>query len=569
MITFKSIRWKNFLSTGNQFIEIELDKNPTTLIVGKNGSGKSTILDALTFGLFGVPFRKVNKPKLVNTVNKKECLVEVEFEIGTKKYLVARGIKPNRFDIYVDGKLLDQDSQSRDYQKYLEQTILKINFKTFTQVVVLGSSSFVPFMMLNTSVRRSVIEDLLDIEIFSKMNLILKTKKETNKTQRQEIENEIRLIEERIRLYEECAKIKRDNVLAECKTKEDKIVVLSDEIDELRDEMNSLLIKKQELLKGVSDFAGVQKKKSTLESYRVKIETNRERVKKDIRFFSDNEQCPTCNQVIDEDFKKTEIEKRREQEKKYSEGLEKLHSELDGVVAVIDEIQRVRDAGVSVDREMHGKDSSIREKQRYVDGLKREIERLKLSLNNIVDGDQSVPLRSELDMKKQEHEKLVAQGVVYSSVTDLLLDNGIKSSIIRQYLPLINSLINKYLDSMNFCVDFNLDEGFNETIRSRYRDEFQYASFSEGEKFRIDVALLFAWREIAELKNSVSTNLLLLDEVFDSSLDFAGTEDFLKILNILGKKTNIFVISHKGDVLTDKFSDQIMFSKNNNFSQKK
>ena len=567
MIHFKSIRWKNFLSTGNSWVNFDLDRHPNTLIIGENGSGKSTVLDALTFSLFGKPFRKVNKPQLVNTVNDGECIVEIDFTIGSKLYFIRRGIKPNIFDILVDGQPLNQSANVRDFQELLEKQILKLNYKSFTQVVVLGSSTFVPFMQLSAANRREVIEDLLDIQIFSSMNTILKQKISGTKDSLTENSTNLSLNQQLVDVQSKnLDRIKKGNK---------KIIDMHiSDIDlHVRENENRIdgitsfnaLIKSLELK--TTDPVKSQKKLKDAEKIDSKLHSRENILNKEIVFYGDHDDCPTCEQDIESDFKTkivatkkgklNEVEAARSEIGKF---LDDLGIEISANQKIVDQINSTRSEISILDTNITATKQIIKSLERSIDGLSTtgDVNKIKEE----IDGANDILRTLELDK-----EELVNENETQKIATSLLKDSGIKTLIIKQYLPIMNKLVNKYLASMDFFVNFNLDENFDETIKSRYRDEFSYESFSEGEKMRIDLALLFTWRAIAKLKNSTNTNLLILDEVFDSSLDDAGTQEFLKILYTLGTDQNVFVISHKGDVLQDKFNNIIRFDKVRGFSR--
>ena len=528
MINFKYVRWKNFLSTGNQFIEIQLDKNPTTLIIGENGAGKSTILDALCFGLFGKPFRTISKNQLVNSVNNSSTSVEVEITIGTRHYKVIRNIKPNKFEIYQNDKLMSLEANVRDYQKILEQQILKLNYRSFTQVVILGSSTFVPFMQLRSTHRREVVEEILDIQIFSTMNVLLKQKMKSIVEELREIEYQYDIKEktEEIESLEGDSKLLADDLIGEEQNKE---------------------------------------KRSKLKDISVTLNDKFDRNRKMIFFLKDNDDCPTCKQHIDEIFKSETIKEKNEQQKELSKGLTKLHDQLERLDTYVDTHRAARKFIRENDIEIAKLKSSVAELEKFNAKLQQEINIL---TSGTVSEDDTKKLdrykRDEIKIERQKSD-LKDEKSYLDAIKVILQDTGIKTKIIKQYLPVMNNLINKYLTSMEFYVNFTLNENFEETIKSRFRDEFTYSSFSEGEKMRIDLSLLFTWRAIAKMKNSANTNLLILDEIFDSSLDGTGTDEFLKILNTLGDE-NVFVISHKQDVLADKFKSTIKFEKVKNFS---
>ena len=564
MITFKHVRWKNFLSTGNNFTEIDLDRNPTTLIIGENGAGKSTILDALCFGLFGKAFRGISKPLLVNSINNSGTIVEIEFVIGTKKFLVKRGIKPNFLEIFVDGKMYNQDANTRDYQKHLEQQILKLNYRSFTQVVILGSSTFIPFMQLNKKFRRDVVEEILDIQIFSLMNMILKSELKTLTADIREMEYEKSLCEEKIILQEK--------YITEIKKNKDKIIkekveLLSgneEEIFRRQGDMGLLNKENETLIKNISDKDKLNEKLTKLNDIKSTLVEKHKSHSSMIGFFENNADCPTCEQHIDENFKEDMISKKQDDANKVMTGLKDLETELvksnERFISIKNIVQKVRDNEVQIAKDKSGVDQL----ERFNKTLKDEMVELSEGETKI-DNNKLKELKSKLSGIDAERSKLKEESTYSDAARVMLTDTGIKTKIIKQYLPIMNKLINHYLISMEFYVNFTLNESFEETIKSRYRDEFTYDSFSEGEKMRIDLALLFTWRAIAKMKNSTNTNLLILDEIFDSSLDGSGTDEFLKILNTLSDE-NIFVISHKQDMLVDKFRSTIKFEKVKNFS---
>ena len=566
MITFHSIRWHNLLSTGNAFTEIKLNQYPNTLIIGENGAGKSTILDAITFALFGKPYRNINKPQLVNSINGKDCLVELEFALGEKTYLIRRGIKPNVFEIIVDGDLLNQDAKARDYQDMLERLILKMNYKSFTQIVILGAASFTPFMQLSAADRRAVIEDLLDIQIFSNMNSIVKDKLALLKNSISETKIRLENVKEKIDLHKNHIEEMKKNTQSMIEKKQVDIKQHEDAIAKLELEQTELNNKIAELQSQVEDASTVEKKRNTLHGFEVKIESNKNKLEKEAHFYSDHDNCPTCKQIIDTDFKENVIKECHSKVEELSGGLLKLKEEQDAV------LQRLR-AITATNKEIQSNlsdlariNTSITHTHKYIRAAKVEIEELSANKSISVDiKDQSQKLMDELTTLVDLRKKDMEERQYYDIAAQLLKDGGIKTKIIKQYLPIINKLVNKFLASMDFFVNFNIDEEFKETIKSRHRDDFSYENFSEGEKQKIDLALLLTWRAIARLKNSVNTNLLILDETFDSSLDTKGTDSLLQILQTLPDNTNVFVISHK-DQLFDKFAQAIRFHKKGNFS---
>jgi DNA repair exonuclease SbcCD ATPase subunit len=568
MITFTKLRYKNFLSTGDYFTEITLNEYPTTLVLGENGSGKSTMLDALTFVLFSKPFRKINKPQLVNTINESGLLVEVEFFIGRKKYLIRRGIKPGIFEIYVDGILLNQDAKAKDYQEKLEKQILKLNYKSFTQIIILGSSSFQPFMQLPTSARRDVIEDLLDIQIFSIMNQILKDKIVLNSNFQREVLHKIELAEEKEKLIEgyklEAEEINRDKI---SKTK-----VLMTENNEIvsghQKAINHLQMKNENHNQSLVTYDEKGEYQTQLLDLKRKIDNNIKITKKEITTFVDMRECPTCEQVLDDKYRDVLVDERNEKVGSYEDGLINLQKELDLTISNIGEMDSVRQQIDENNNEVQSLNYKIQGVNEYIIKLQGEIEHLiKVKEKSSGDDERLIKLKQELSGLETE-KKDFSNDLKYLKIAGKLLkDSGIKTKIIRQYLPIMNKLINNHLSAMDSYFNFELDENFNEIIKSRYRDVFSYSSFSEGEKMRIDLALLFTWRAIAKMKNSANTNLLILDEVFDSSLDSTGTEEFLKLLHTLGSNTNVYIISHKGDALYEKFEHVIKFEKIKNFSK--
>ena len=568
MIVFKKISWKNFLSTGDVPTIVFFDKTPTTLIIGENGSGKSTILDALTFGLFGRAFRSINKPQLVNTINEKGLEVEIEFSIGKKQYLVRRGVKPNLFEIIFNGKLIDQLANNRDYQEYLEKVILKLNYKSFTQIVLLGNSSFEPFMQLKQSDRRTIVEDLLDIQIFSSMNGILKTKSSELKSNLQDNENQRELNRSKTKMQiDYIERLEQDNesiILLkgqeiqnyenQKKNKTESLNTLHDEILELNEHM-------------ISENK-IQTKNSEFNTFHNKIELKLKHEEKELKFYEKNSTCPSCKQDIADEFKKERIIDISKGIDEKKDGLDKIVSEIDILEQQLKEFQAYGNQITEKNKNLAGIESSIQSLDANIERTRKEI--TGLSDKKILDNSEKEVLSSlekELTRLSTEYSKLCDEKQLYGYANELLRDTGIKTKIIKQYVPIINKYVNKYLNELDFLINFTIDENFNETIQSQYRDEFSYASFSEGEKMRIDLALLFTWRMVAKLKNSVNTNLLILDEVFDSSLDAEGTEAFLKIINTLDADTNVFVISHKGEILFDKFLSTIKFVKEKQFSK--
>ena len=566
MIVFKSISWKNFLSTGNTPNKVDLNKDSTTLIVGKNGEGKSTILDALTFSLFKKPFRDVNKGQLVNSINQKNCVVEIEFSIGNAEYKVIRGMKPNIFEIYQNGNLINQDSASKDYQAVLEQQILKLNYKTFTQVVILGSASFVPFMQLPSGQRREVIEDILDIKIFSTMNSLLKERISETKEEIKSLDTDLRIITEQ-------AKSQKNLIESLQNSKDQNVKVIKDKIDSNITEINDktqivdLLNKDvQELNEKLSSKSDVDKNIELCKTNMNKLQQKMAQADEHIGFFSSNETCPSCEQGIQHEHKDKIIQKISHEKQEINNGLSTLNSAYTKLSQDLQEKQdllnQIQDKNISISTEINAMNMLIKANKEY----EKEIEEMSIHGNIEAEKETLKNLANQALEKNDVKMEYMKQKNLQDIASVLLKDTGIKTTIIKEYLPAMNKLINKYLSAMDFFVKFDLDESFNEKIRSRFRDEFTYASFSEGEKMRIDLAILFTWRQIAKMKNSVNTNLLILDEIFDSSLDVAGTDYFLSVMNQLGENSNVFVISHKGDVMVDKFKNNIRFEKTNDFS---
>ena len=568
MIIFKKISWRNFLSTGDKPTIVFFDRSSTTLIIGENGSGKSTILDALTFGLFGKPFRNINKPQLVNTINEKGLMVEINFSIGKKDFTVRRGVKPNVFEIFQNGKMFDQTANVRDYQDYLERVILKLNYKSFTQIVLLGNSSFEPFMQLKQSDRRAIVEDLLDIQIFSSMNMILKQKNSELKGEVQKNENQRKLNESQTKMQQEyIERLKQDN--------ESIIFDKTQDIKSFKKQkkygVGTLNVLQEQVL-ALSDKMlledGVQKKTSEFGTLQNKIDIKLDQEQKELKFYETNSTCSQCKQDIDDVFKKERIIDISKGIDEKKDGLDKIVSEIDTLEQQLEEFRSIgREIGEK-NKNLAGIESKIQSIDSNIERTQKEIEKLqeKKELDSIEENTLQ-SLQEDLRTLEGQYQGLCETKQVHEYANELLRDSGIKTKIIRQYVPIINKYVNKYLNELDFLINFTIDENFNETIQSQYRDEFSYASFSEGEKMRIDLALLFTWRMVAKLKNSVNTNLLILDEVFDSSLDAEGTEAFLKIINTLDADTNVFVISHKGEILFDKFLSTIKFVKEKQFSK--
>jgi len=567
MIYFNTIRWKNLLSTGNAFTEIYLNRSPSTLIVGENGGGKSTLLDALCFGLFGKPFRNINKPQLLNSINKKNLLVEIEFSVGGKDYKIVRGIKPNVFEIHSGGEVINQDAAARDYQKYLEESVLKLNYKSFTQIVILGSASFTPFMQLPPFTRREIIEDILDIQIFTTMNSVLKDKMT-------ELRDNIQIADSKLEVLKQRATIQKEYVDTLEANREKRVDEIQSRIDEgelaiasfqsLVTALEGKKITQEDAKAALGDLTTKQKK---LESFKTKFSTQLRDIQKEISFYENTDDCPTCKQGISHDHKSTIVDERMGKVQTLTEGMAKLSEEFDKLQELIDE-DAVISAEISrINQEILSNNNEIIVCQRLVQALNLELNDITTKTADIdIEKDKLKTFAKDVIAQNSEKATLNEEKHYMEVISTLLKDTGIKTKIIRQYLPIINKLVNKYLQAMDFFVQFNLDEKFDETIKSRHRDDFSYASFSEGEKQRIDLALLFTWRTIAKMKNSVATNLLILDEVFDSSLDNNGTDYVMSLLDTIGEDTNVFVISHKGDQLFDKFRSLIKFEKKQNYS---
>jgi DNA repair exonuclease SbcCD ATPase subunit len=570
MIFFKSIKFKNFISTGNYWTQINFDRSTNTLVVGTNGAGKSTMLDALCFVLFGKAFRNINKPQLVNSINQKDCVVEIELAIGTKQYRIVRGIKPNIFEIYQDGELLNQDAANKDYQEHLEKFILKLNYKSFTQIVILGSASFTPFMQLSASDRRAIIEDLLDIQIFSTMNSVLKDKLVLNKESIGYNKTQYELVETKHEMQDNHIAALKQNNDDMISAKQNEITNTLTHIETTQKNIDALNEEVISLQTSIDDTSLVDGKIKKLNQLETQIETNLSKYKKDLKFFQHSDDCPTCptcHQNIPQEFKQEQIADLNVKIIDRETGLnniEKLileqQSRLNEIQSITRQIQ-LRQVNVA------SNNMSIVESNKYIGKLQKEIKQLSETKEDLsLETGKLLALKKQLQELEASKKELIEEKTYLDAASLLLKDTGIKTKIIKQYLPIINKLVNKYLASLDFFVNFNLDESFKETIKSRHRDEFSYASFSEGEKQRIDMALMLTWRAVAKLKNSTNTNLLILDEVFDSSLDNNGTEYLMSILQML-EDVNLFVISHKGDILQDKFRSVLRFEKVNNFSR--
>ena len=567
MIRFKKIRWKNLLSTGNQWTEIDFERSNTTLIIGGNGAGKSTVLDALTFSLFNKPFRKITKGQLVNTVNEKGCLVEIEFDVGTREYKVIRGIKPNTFEIWVDGVMLNQNAAAADQQKYLENNILKLNYKSFTQIVVLGSSSFVPFMQLSNTHRREVIEDLLDIKIFSAMNGVVKDKLRKSRESIKVLELKKESLSDKVEMQKSFMGKLESKGRDDIQSNRDKIKILGTEIDTHIEHNGLKEVAVAELMEEQSTVIGAGDKLVKLNNLKGKITQKVSTITEEHKFFTGNTVCPTCTQSIEESFRLNKIADVQNKSKDLKEGLKELE---ETIKSEEDRERQFTQLSKEITKLTHG----ISQNNTRISGIQRQIGDLESEIQRLTD---------QLANRNTEHEKLAKlseqlnatfeslgeekDDIQYKDyVYNLLRDGGVKRKIIKKYLPLINKQVNRYLQMMDFYINFTLDEEFNEKVQSPIHEDFCYASFSEGEKMRIDLALLFTWREVAAYKNSTNTNLLIMDEVFDSSLDGSGTDEFLKIIRFVVKNANIFVISHKESLL-EKFESVIQFEKIKGFSR--
>jgi DNA repair exonuclease SbcCD ATPase subunit len=569
MILFKTLRFKNFLSTGNNWTEINLNKSKSTLIVGQNGAGKSTMLDAIAFGLFGKPHRNINKPQLVNSINGKNCSVEVTFDIGKSSYKIVRGIKPNVFEIWKNGDMINQSSHSKEYQKILEQNILKLNHKSFHQIVVLGSSSFVPFMQLPAQHRRDVIEDLLDINVFSKMNQLLKEKNTVLRDKLKDIGYDLELTREKIELQKKYIREVEELSNDQIEEKENQIFLAEDSIENLQLENVNASEEIESLSEGLDEnLKKNHDKKQTLLHYNAEFNQKIKQLVKDSKFYEENDTCPSCSQDISDDLRSEKLSTAKTKASEIQKALDDVANQS---IIVESAIERLNDTS-----------NEIRTKTALISGNNREIVRLQGQIKTLTDAISKIRsndgdvAKSKLELQELtsakdvllESKLTINEEYSYNAVmAEMLKDTGIKTKIIKQYIPVINKLVNQYLQILDFYVHFDLDESFQETIRSRHRDAFSYDSFSEGEKQRIDLALLFTWRMIAKMKNSISTNLLLLDETFDSSLDHDGVENLMKILHSLDENSNTFIISHKGDILDGKFKEKLEFVKEKNFSK--
>ena len=567
MILFKTVRWKNFLSTGNAFTEVKLDSSASTLIVGSNGAGKSTMLDAICFALFNKPFRKITKGQLVNAVNEKDTLVEIEFSIGSREYLVRRGIKPNLFEIYLNGTMLNQEASVQDQQKTLEQSVLKLNYKSFTQVVVLGSSTFVPFMQLTPPNRREVIEDLLDIRIFSTMNTLLKDRVKSLKDSIRDHEYKLDMAKERVEMHQRFITDLKEQSAANNAQRQGEITSLREEIVKVQEMVDADMKLCAELQGQVTQYATVDEELGKLRVFESKFKDKKKTFQRDLKFFKKNDTCPTCKQSITEEFRTSKEATITDSISELEKASVDLQAKIDDITTSVTAKQNLLESIQNLQQEIASNNREVRWKQDAIGKIEESIEktnggganlkREQAKLKEIArDG---IEVEKNLSSKKKDRDN-------HDVITNMLRDTGVKAGIIKRYLPIMNQLINRYLKELDFYVSFELNENFEETIKSRFRDEFSYASFSEGEKMRIDLALLFTWRTIAKMKNSANTNLLILDEIFDSSLDVSGTDDFMKILRAFSEDSNVFVISHKPDAMQDRFESVLVVEKKQNFS---
>ena len=566
MITFTMVRYRNILSTGNAWTTIELNRNKSTLIIGENGAGKSTILDAISFALYGKAFRKINKPQLMNSINQRDLMVEVYFTSNGTEFIIKRGMKPTIFEIWKNGELLNQDASARDYQAYLEENVLKMNYKSFGQVVVLGSSTFVPFMQLPAFHRREVIEDLLDIQIFSTMSNLLKEKVNLNKAGLVDVKYQIDIVKNKI----ESAKEHNDSIR---RLKEDEVARIKQKMREQIEFIEGEESRSEELdeeitalIGTISDKTDVKSKFDQFKTLKADLNSKIVTLHKDVKFYHAHDNCPTCRQGIEHDFKVSTLDEKRGKISEIENAILVLDGKIEKVSTRIEKISSVETElhQLNLNRTEHS--ANIRIAKSTLIGLKKELDEAEKDVGEI-DTSKIASFKEELRSHTDKQKSLSEDKETLAVVGSMLKDGGIKTRIIKQYVPIMNKLINKYLAAMEFFVDFQLDENFNEKILSRFRDEFSYASFSEGEKLRIDLALMFTWRAVSRLRNSVTTNLLIMDEVLDGSLDQAGTDEFLKIVNEITADSNVFIISHKGDSLHDKFDHTIKFEKKKNFSQ--
>ena len=567
-IRFNKVKWRNFLSTGNNWTEVNLDSHRSTLIVGENGSGKSTMLDALSFGLFGKAHRNIKKDQLVNSINEKNAEIEVEFTVGRHAFRVYRGIRPNKFEIWQNGQMINQSANARDYQKYLEQSILKLNHKSFHQIVVLGSSSFIPFMQLPAQTRREVIEDLLDIQIFSKMNGILKEHLSVLKEEIKEIDYNTSLIKEKISLQQKYIRDITEMNDGQIRKMVDEISEYQNEVESLQTRNSTLSNQISEKSDGIDDqISSTSAKREKVLGFKAQFEQQISSVVRDAKFYEENETCPTCTQSIHDELRKDKLTEAKEKARELKEAVDHATEQSNALESDLLGLRKLSSEVTEATNEIHANNSTIERLQKSIGDTQAAIDDLRGKSGDLqLANDELRRLKEEKEQMTEKKLDLMGTQTYKQAASEMLKDSGIKTKIIKEYLPVMNNLVNKYLQVLDFFVSFHLDEGFNESIKSRYRDAFNYASFSEGEKSRIDLALLFTWRQIARMKNSTSTNLLVLDETFDSSLDNEGVDNLMKILNTLDEDTNTFVISHKGDQLDGKFEHKMVARKEHNFS---
>lgn len=566
IVTFKKIRYKNILSTGNVFNEIQLNKGKTTLISGSNGSGKSTILDAIVFALYGKPFRKINKPQLMNTINQKELLVELEFSVGGNEYLIRRGMRPGIFEIWKNEELINQDAASRDYQEYLEQSILKMNFKSFNQIVILGSATYVPFMELSAGARREIIEDLLDIQVFSTMNILLKERISENKNKISENNYQIELFKSKIESAKEHSDSIRKIKELEANKIREKIQEHIDKIEKEKQEIERIEVIIGALIASIQDKVPMKKKLEKVKSIRLDLESAKRGFEKELFFYHDNDNCPTCKQGIDHDFKSNMVGEKTQKKQEIETGLIQIDTKITEYETRINEISNVEDQIQKHNLQIGEHRAQVKISISALNSYKKDLEAAEKEVED-VDLSKLKEYSKSLKSLQRDQTDLFDRREVLGVAAAMLKDGGIKTRIIRQYIPVMNKLINKYLAAFDLFVDFQLDENFNEVIKSRFRDTFSYASFSEGEKLRITLSIMLAWRAVAKLRNSVSTNLLIMDETLDGALDGSGIENLIDTLHSLNSNDNIFVISHRGDQFGEKFESHIRFEKVKNFSQ--
>jgi len=569
MIIFESVQYKNFLSTGNKFIKIKLNQNDKTLIIGKNGAGKSQLIDALTFALYGKAFRKINLGQLVNSINQKKAVVELRFSIGSMKYKIVRGITPAKFEIWINGNLKLQESSLKDYQRFLENNILKMNEKTFRQIVVLGSTSYVPFMRLSAADRRTVIEDLLDIQVFSIMNFLTKTKLNVIGDDYKGVQSELRILNNSLELKKEHFESMKNKSIERIDANNTEIKFLNDKMDDFQQKNDENEVSVRSFRMDIADSDTVINNKNKIKNFNSQIKRNKGKFIQEADFFMNNESCPKCKQDIDNDFKNNHLCDIKGKIENAEKGLVAAKTELDKLSVRIDHINETLSKISLVEKDIITNNSEITSIDAYIKKLIDDNKDLLNSDNNSFDESEIGVIKDDIDKYSGKRDKLTSQSFYYSTIVEMLKDGGIKTRIIKSYIPIINKLIRKYFDIMEFGIDFTFDESFNESISDRKRDKHTYFSFSEGEKMRIDLCLLFTWRELTRLRNSAATNLLIFDEIGDSSLDDSGFEVFMKIINESAKNQNVFIISHKGDIMADKFRNVISFEKVGNFTEMK